>query len=159
MPSNVNKILATLPTLSKTDLAAVRGAADALLGPQAAPNDGAATPVYDAINHALRLNVPFDKFSATSTYKPYERGVAAITQFIAEVFPQVCDSKIAYSGMLSLMVGCLIDDLKERKVPLSLGTICNNLERTPEAFRAAFPDYIEGGLSHLILNYVTKGRT
>lgn len=158
MSSNASKILAALPTLTKADLAQIRGAADSLLGPTAAPNKQAPTPTYDAITRTLGLRLPFVTFARTPTYKAYKRGEEAVTQFIAEVFPQVCDSRVTYNAVLSLMVECLMDDLKRRTVPISIGTVCTNLERAPEVLRAAFPGYIEGGASEVILRSITKGR-
>jgi hypothetical protein len=155
---SASKILATLPTLSKPDLAQIRAAADSLLGPTAAPNKQAATPLFDAMTRALGLRLGFETFRATATYKPYMRGEEAVTLFIAQHFPAVCDSRVTYNAVLSFMVECLMDDLKERKVPLSIGTLCNNLERAPQVLKAAFPGYMEGGLSSVILNQITNGR-
>lgn len=158
MSSSASKILATLPTLTKADLATIRGAADSLLGPTAAPNKQAATPTYDAITRALGLRLPFVTFARTPTYKSYKRGEEAVTQFIAENFPHVCDSRVTYNGLLSVIVECLMDDLKQRTVPVSIGTMCANLERAPQVMRAAFPGYLEGGLSHIILDSITGRR-
>jgi len=154
---NTSKILAALPTLTKADLATVRGAADALLGPTAAPIEQAATPLLDALSRALGLRLGHG-FTTTQTYKTYKRGEEAVTEFVAKAFPTVCDSKVTYNAMLSLIVECLMDDLKARQVPVSIGTMCGNLERAPQVLMAAFPGYIEGGAAHIILQRVSKGR-
>jgi hypothetical protein len=150
------EILAALPTLSKADLAQIRGAADSLLGPQGAPNEAPATPLLDVLQRALGLRLRHG-FTTAATYKHYKRGETAVVEFVAKAFPTACDNRVTYNGVLSLMMDCLLDDLKERGVPISLGTVCSNLERMPEVFKAAFPGYIEGGLSDVILQRVTKG--
>lgn len=150
------KILAALGKLSKADLKAVRAAADSLLGPQAAATDGPATPLLDVIQRTLGLRIGWQAFTAATTYKPYVRGEAAVAQFVAEAFPTMLDNKINHNAMLGLIVDCLVDDLKERKVPISLGSVCDNLERAPQCVKAAFPGYIEGGLTYLITNYITR---
>ena len=158
MPTSkdVAKIIGTLPTLSKTDLAAVRGAADALLGPQAAPNQAAATPLFEAVTRALGLRLGFAAFSQTATYKPYKRGEQAIADFLGTAFPTF--DRVSLTAMTQLLVECLVDDLKARKIPLSLGTLCNNLERAPQVFRDGFPGYIESGHGSIILRQITRGK-
>jgi hypothetical protein len=158
---NVASIIATLPTLTKADLAAVRGAADALLGPQAAPTDTPATPLFEAVTRALGLRLGFAAFSQTATYKPYKRGEQAIADFLGTAF-QAPRDRVTLNAMMQLLIECLTDDLKARRVPLSLGTLCNNLERAPQVFRDAFPGYIESGHGSIILRQITgknKGAT
>jgi hypothetical protein len=152
-----SKIIATLPTLTKADLAAVRGAADALLGPQAAPIDTPATPLFEAVTRALGLRLGFAAFSQTATYKPYKRGANAIADFLGKAF-SVEFSMLEYHAINQLLIECLTDDLKARGVPLSLGTLCNNLERVPQVFRDAFPGYIESGHGNIILRQITRGK-
>jgi hypothetical protein len=146
-----SKIIAALPTLSKPDLAQIRAAADSLLGPQAAPNQAAPTPLLDAITRALGLRGGFVHTLPGATYSQYKRGEVAVTDFVAKAFPQACDSRVTYAAMMGLIVDCLLEDLRGRSVPLSIGTVCSNLERAPQVFRAAFPGYIEGGASAIIL--------
>ena len=150
------QVIALLPGFSKPDLAAIRAAADSLLGSQVSANEGAGTPLFDALCRALGLRLAFGPFMATATYKAYRRGEQAIEDFLNVLhWPR---DRVMYNSILSFMLECLMDDLKERKVPISLGSVCSNLERCPEVFKAAFPGYIEGGASHLILNRMTKGR-
>ena len=161
MPSGTTKsaatIIATLPTLTKADLAAVRGAADALLGPQAAPIDTPATPLFEAVTRALGLRLGFAAFSQTATYKPYKRGEVAIADFLGTAFQAPWD-RVTLNAMMQLLIECLTDDLRARRVPLSLGTLCNNLERVPQVFRDAFPGYIESGHGNIILRQITRGK-
>lgn len=158
---SLNKILAALPGLNQADIAAVRAAADSLLTPsgtsQAAVNEGAAVPLFDAVTRALGLRMGFAAFQGTATYKTYRRGSQAIDNFLAENLAEAC-TRVSRNAMLSLLVECLIDDLKGRHVPISLGTVCSNLERAPQVFRAAFPGYIENGLGHLIFKSMTRSK-
>jgi len=160
--TKLSTILAALPALSQNDLAAVKAAADSLITPSgratAAANEGAAIPLFDAITHALGLRMGFAAFQATGTYKSYRRGARAIDDFLAENLAEACD-RVSRNAMLSLLVECLIDDLKGRHVPISMGSVSNNLERAPQVFRAAFPGYIENGLGHLIFSQMTRKKT
>ena len=152
-----SQVLAALPGLSKPDLAAIRAAADSLLGSQVSAGEQAATPLFDALQRALGLRLGWAEFQRTATYKPYKRGAHAIAGFLGSTFP-MAENRSIRNALHSFMLECLMDDLKGRKVPISLGSMCSNLERTPEVFKAAFPGYIEGGLAHLIIQRMTKER-
>ena len=149
MKPDASKIIASLPTLSRADLSAVRGAADSLLGPQATPLEQPATPLYAAITRALSLKLGWGAFTHTSSYKQYKRGSEAITSFMAESFPAL-DQRLQ-TALHGLMIDCLVDDLRQRRIPLSMGTVCSNLERTPQVFRDAFPGYLESGHGQFII--------
>jgi len=155
----LNKLLASLPSLSKADLATVCAAADSLLGLigglPATSNNPAATPLFDAVTHALGLRLGFAAFQATATYKTFRRGEVAVNDFVDAAFPEACD-KVSRNAILIFLVECLMDDLKARHVPLSIGALCNNLERAPQVFRDAFPGYVENGLAHLIFKSMTR---
>lgn len=158
---NLSKVLAALPGLSKPDLGAVRAAADSLLGPRGgslvSPTEGAATPLFDAMMRALGLRLGFAAFQATATYKSYKRGASAVAVFLGDAaLKPFFKDRVTGNAFMTLLIDCLIDDLKGRHVPISLGTLCNNLERAPAVFRTAFPDYIENGHSGIILKAMTK---
>src|ERR1700722_10978535 len=95
MSTGLSKILAALPTLTKPELVKVRAATDSLLGPsgasQAVPNEGAATPLFDAMTRALGLRLGFVAFRATATYKSFNRGEVAVADFLTENFAGACD--------------------------------------------------------------------
>jgi hypothetical protein len=150
------EIIAALPALSKRDLLAVRGAADALLGPQAAANNGATPPLFDAVTRALGLRIGFGTFQATATYKQFKRGEAAVSAFMTAELPEIKDA-VTKQALCALIVSCLLDDLKGRHVPLSMGSVSSNLERAPQVFRDAFPGYLEGGAGRLIIDRLQRG--
>jgi len=54
------------------------------------------------------------------------------------------------------LLEALIDDLKGRGVPVSLGTVTINLSRLPEIYDLIFPGYRQAGLSHLVLEAMKK---
>lgn len=157
MHKNTTTIIAALPTLSRADLAAVRGAADGLLGPTAAANQGTATPLWVAVKRALGLDMPGPGAPGTRTYKQFKRGEQAVECFVAKHFTDVQD-QVSRQALLALIVDCLIDSLRMRGLPLNLLTVTMRLEDAPQALLDAFPGYIESGLGHVILNHMTRGK-
>lgn len=155
MKPTAAKIIAQLPTLSRAELSAVKGAADSLLGPQAAAIEQAATPLFKTLQRALGANVGFSAFTQMKAYKPFKAAEPVITQFIAQNWPGI-DRRMT-QAMLGMMIDALLADLKGRGLPLSLGTVCNNLMRAPQVLRNAFPGYLESGHGQIILDHMQRG--
>ena len=152
------EIIARLPSLAKRDLLAVRGAADALLGPQAEASGGVAPPLFGAVTRALGLRIGFGAFQATRTYRQFKRGSETVDAFMAAEMPEIKDA-VTKQALVGLIVSCLLDDLRGRHVPLSMGTVSSNLERAPQVFRDAFPGYLEGGAAQIIIDRLKKIKT
>jgi hypothetical protein len=146
MTSKLNDLLATLPSLSKHDLALVRGAADRLLGVSAAT----AGPLYDALTNVLRLKLGFAQFQRTATYKIWQKAEPGVVSFMNEGWPGL--SKVATMALMTYLLELLVSDLKGRGVPVSLGAVVSNLGRLPEVFDNNFPGYAEAGLCGLVFN-------
>ena len=102
-----SQVLAALPGLSKPDLAAIRAAADSLLGSQVSAGEQAATPLFDALCRALGLRLGWAEFQRTATYKPYKRGAHAIAGFLGSTFP-MAENRSIRNALHSFMLECLI---------------------------------------------------
>lgn len=156
MKPKAAEIIAKLPSLSRADLLAVKGAADALLGPQAAPIEGAATPLQAAVTRALGLKLGFAQFQRMTAYKQFKRGEQAINDFVAENFGSL--DQRTEKALLGFMVDGLIEDMRFRHIPVSLATLCANLGRAAQVLRDGFPGYFESGHAGFIINRLTGGQ-
>lgn len=148
-----NQVLAALPKLTKADLATVRAAVDHLLGPQ----QGAtltAPPLFNALAGLIGNRVTYQAFTTMGAYKHWAKNVTTVDEFITEHFPDT--SKVLSAALLRFLMELIVDDLKGRKVPATLGSITVNLGRLPEIFESAFPGYLESGAAHLIVKAMVK---
>lgn len=152
MKPTAAKIIAQLPSLSRAELSAVKGAADSLLGPQATSIEQPATPLLTEITRALGLKLGFSAFGQTRAYKQFKPAEQAIELFLQQNFGRL--DRRTGQAIMGLMVDCLIADLKAQGLPLSMGVVCNNLMRAPQALRDAFPGYLESGYGQLIIDRI-----
>ncbi len=150
---NLTEVLAALPKLSQRDLATVRAAIDHLLVQQVDDID-LTSPLYDAMAKALGLHLSFRDFHNTTSYKTWKRTAPVVIAFIEKSWPEA--TKVAKAALMSFLIETLLDDLKSRNVPLTLGQVVMNLERMPMLVDTEFPDYIKSGMAHLILRAMTK---
>ena len=159
MKDALSGVLAALPALNKAELLAVKAAAEGLLGPLRGANGAPATPLFEALTRALGARLSLDQFQATGTYKSFSRGERAFMAFVDENFPSVKSNKVPYRAFIAFLVDLVIDDMKQRKIPISIGTVSVNLESVPDMFERAYPDYIKSGFGHLVLEAMTKWRS
>ena len=154
----LSNVLAALPTMGKTELAAVKAATEGLLRPLTSPIEQPATPLFDAMTRALGLKIGFAAFQATGTYKSYCRGETAFMAFIAENFPKATDSKVLHNAVISFMLDIIIEEIKRMEIPVTMKTVSEGLDRIAGLFDKAYPDYLSCGLGHMVLDAITKGR-
>jgi len=147
-------ILSQLPKLSQEELATVRAAVEHLLAGSSDAEDPT-RPLYDVVSGAVgRGYLSFQEFSKMAAYKTWRRDAPAVVQFIETAFPQ--SHKVTKLAIMNYLVSALIDDLKERNVPITLRTITNNISRLPQILDDCFPDYLKGGAAHLIVKAMER---
>ncbi len=95
----------------------------------------------------------WNHFETTSAYKDFNRHAPGAVLFITKTFG---GTKTREMAAMKLVVGLLIDDLKKREIPVSLGSVCRNLNLLPMVFDAAFPNYRESGLVPMLLKQMEK---
>ena len=83
------------------------------------------------------------------------RNINGLPEFVQKHFGKI--SKVDRLGVYVLMHNILINDLRKRNIPVSIGSICRNLNRITETFNNEFPGYFESGMGKVILFAMKKG--
>lgn len=149
-----SQIIAFLPKLSRADLATVKAAAEHLLGGLNSEANDHTYPLFEAVRNIINSRISFLKFKTTNSFREWDKNASGVIQFIDETFPNI--GKTTRMAMMTYLVGALADDLKERGVPVTIGTMSSNLGRLPEVFEDAFPNYRGSGLVHLIVKSMER---
>jgi len=89
-----------------------------------------------------------------AAYKTWKQKAPAVVRFIEENFPEA--GKLAKTAMMTFLIEALIDDLKERGVPVTVGTLTNNIDRLPALFDECYPGYRQAGLTNIIVSAMSK---
>lgn len=147
------KLLAALPHLKQTELATLRAAIDHLLVHRVDDLD-TTSPLYAAMAKLLGVGLSYRDFHNVVSFKTWRKSAPAVVSFIEATFPTA--TKVAKIAMMTFLLEALIDDLKSRGVPITLGTVTINLDRLPQLFDSAFPDYRQAGMSHLVIEAMKK---
>jgi len=146
----VTNLISALPALSQQELRLVRAAADRLLGQQSY----AASPLYAALAAAAGSRLPFARFQKTAAFKVWVKNEPEAMAFIAETWPGL--NKVQLYTMMIYLAEMLRDYLRDRKVPVTVGTLAVNLGSLPQAFDENFPGYRTAGLAHLVVRRAFK---
>lgn len=154
MNKNLSELLGALPTLSHEELATVRGAIDHLLSKRS-EGDDPTIPLFNSILKVLSKQMAFSTFTGTSAYRAWKANAPVCVSFIETTWPEA--SKVAKGALMVILIDMLIDDLQGRGVPVTIGTITNNLDRIPQLFDLAYPDYIKMGMAHVVLKALERG--
>lgn len=158
-------LMSQLSTFDKNDLLQIRQLTEILLGNTVTTEpvilDEKESVLFDAVKAelaALGLNskVPYEKLRVSSYYKSWGEGLEVVNQFINQHFQPYIQSKVQHIGICRIIIQVLLTDLKCLHIPISLGTIARNLHRVPQAFDNQFPNYIQSGLAHLVVQAMTK---
>ena len=146
----LNELIAVLPSMSKHELAVLRGAIERLLGHQASP----ASPLYAALTAVAGVKLPYQRFQASASYKAWPQNEKLVLTFIRDTWDP---TKVTEAALSQYLMGLLADDLKGRGLPVSVGTLAVNISSIPQVFEQAFPGYRAAGLAQWVLaNMVRK---
>ena len=146
-------IIAALPKLSQSDLAAVRAAADHLLTGKVDDLDHT-IPLFDAMTRLLGVRRSYRDFHRSVAYKTWRRTAPTALAFIDEAFPEA--TRVAKVAIMNMLLEALIEEFKERNWLISLVTVTRNLDRFEQVFENEFPGYLKSGLAHLVLESMLK---
>ncbi len=160
MSSSVSTIIEQLPSLTNTELQAVRDTATFLAGntTQNKPTDWEAK-VFEAFNKQLsasgiQTNLYYASFRRTSGYKVWIQSVSKVEAFITNNFGRL--KNIERLTLLNLFYKLLIENMKEINVPITINTVSSHTKRIPEVFNMNFPGYVASGLAPMVLATMRK---
>ena len=141
------RIIAELPSLTKQDRALIRAAIDKLDDGNTAPG-----PLFDVLKKLSGSNVVFSSFRRMRHYKTWIKSEEQIMLFITKGWPDA--NKVALNSLKHFMFSILADDLKKRKIPVTVNTLILNSSRIPALFELSFPNYLKAGLGHVVLMHL-----
>lgn len=160
MTITVDGIASQLPTMNATELLKLRQLTDMLLGgdlpgTQAQIVDPNERILFEAVCQELaaagiRGNIAYSAFVETKYIKSWKRGVKVVSEFIEKSFGKYANTEAQRLGLCRVLVQTLIKEFKRNGIPVSIGTLANNIHRIPQTFDRAFPRYLESGLAYLI---------
>lgn len=154
---DTSAIIGQLPQLPRDDLKKINAAIGHLLKGEARNNhtDGTVA-LFSALTTTLGTNLPYASFTATSSHVHWAKSAPDVVQFIDTTFPTA--TRIEKRAIMMFLIEALIDDLKTRKVPISIGSVVTNIGFLPQIFDSAFPEYRKNGLALLVLKAMVKGK-
>ena len=140
-----SELMKLLPTLSEEQLRTMVAWAKRYKVKATADDDDAEL-VLKCINTALGLDIPM-----LGVRPEWRNNAPILIGFLENTFPK--HNKLLRYGLCRLMIGLLIDDLRDKGLHCSFGSVWINLTepRLAEVFDAQFPDYRKSGLTGLIL--------
>lgn len=157
-----NTIISALPSLDKEDLEKIRLVVDDLLSRR---GGGTATEheqfLFDAMgiilrDEGIRENIHYDLFKKTAAYKTWKANVDDVTAWLRRHFPKQ-QTKVEMTSLARLLFSkVLVPWMRENGIPVTQGTLANNVGRLPECFDIAFPGYAGSGLAPMIFTALTK---
>lgn len=166
---SASDIMAELPKLNPNDLTKLRQLTELLLGSQTQQTETQATDdneriLFEAVRFELqavgmRSAISYSSLQQSRNYKTWKRSVSVVTHFLDSAFKGHANTEVERLALCRIFVQAMIKDFKRAEIPVSLGTLCNNLHRVQQAFDRAFPNYLESGLAHLIPKALTRSRS
>ncbi len=152
----LSEIIAALPKLKQDELKAVKAVAERLLA-SSSHISGYEQELFLTLCDKLSARVSWTQFRAGAAGRPWAKGAATVLCFAEGSLHLGQWSKAPRMAIFGLLLGLVIDDLKGRKAPVTLGTVTANLSRVPMLFEEAYPGYLEGGMAMLVLEKLTGG--
>ena len=153
---NLESIITKLPALTQGELAQVRAAVDQLINTKQARGVDPTVLVWDALMKALNTKISFAAMHDMSIYKQWKQHAPACLEFVEGTFPEVKRSKVTEMAVIQFLLEALRDNLRAGRIPITVGTMVTHMGRVPQVFEKAFPNYLESGLTELVLKAMNK---
>lgn len=151
----VQEIIAVLPTMPKKDLVKIQDMIKLLVGNEEGDATNEENVVFQAMVEELRSvgvrqATTYESFRQTAAFKPWKKGIKEVDLFLNTKFGKYSFKKTDKHALCRLLFRTMLEEMRERGIPISLGSVAANVIRIPEMFERAFPGYLESGLAHLI---------
>lgn len=163
MTASVDGIVAQLPNMTPSDLLKVRQLTDMLLGKgnETKPANPFEQILFDAVrtelaNVGIRQAIGYGSFTETKHYKSWRKNLGTVSEFIEEAFKGYTNTEVQRIAICRILIKTMIRDFKMNGIPVSLGSIANNIHRIPQTFDRAFPGYLSSGLAYLVPRAMLK---
>lgn len=158
MAVSKDQILASLTALDNEALSAISVACSALLNsrhPDSTPANDPLAWLFEALQATLRVRYgPRWLQTSTGRYFAGTHGGQAAIKVLNDLFPEVMKKKVGAQAMMRWLIEMIVLDLKKKGVSISTGGVVRNLGRARFILMAAFPDYIESGMSSIIADHI-----
>lgn len=157
-------IIKVLPDLTEDDLKKVRDTISFLLGSEGSGPDVVITAEEEELLDAMQKVIVSENiapmfnyriFKGSKYFKDWRVKIKGLANFVEKHFGKL--SKVDRLGVYVLMYSILVNDLRQRNIPVSIGSITNNSNRLAETLNAEFPDYLNSGLGRVILKAMKRG--
>jgi hypothetical protein len=148
MTSTKDDILAALPGMDQADLKAIHVLVSALvIGAAEAPrqSDDPYSWVFEALKGVT--GSPQNKVP-----KGFSNNATMLLEFVQANFPDALKNRVSGSSVILMLVSLIGEDMFERGVPRTLGTLTLNLSTVARVFDNAFPGYRQANMAHLVFN-------
>lgn len=149
------QILGALPKLEKADLESIHAMCGHLIGAATGANGSKGTELgqtfFEALVALLGLPWGYQSLADTQWGRRFETKIKLTKNFLDKDFQGWDANKVGQQAFVRMLFELLIDDLKGRGVTPSLGVVSQNLQRLPEVFDNAFPDYRASGMGDMVL--------
>lgn len=146
---NLLKLLEVLPTLSKSDLKTLRAAIDTLSKEEGTSD--ATEMVFNAILRVIGTHMPYAEARRNRAFSAWQGNADSLVAFINVTWPEALRSKVVRQALVSFLVTMLVEDMRQRLIPISIGTVMVNLRSAVATFDKNFPGYRGSGMAKLVL--------
>jgi len=136
---------------------------DGAVGSPAIHPEGFEAVLFDAMTaefeaRGIRRNMPFVAFRKTAHYRHWRDSLPALEDFLNKEFNGQVKGQREQMSLCRLLISMLIDELRERDLPCSYGTVAANIGRLSEVFDNGFPGYLQCGMAHIVVTMLRKRR-
>lgn len=151
----LSEVVAALPKLNQQELLTIRAACDQLIKIPVDDVDET-NPLFDDLTHILGVKLSFRDFHNVTAYSAWKRHAPGVVEFITEQHPDV--SKVLKGALVRMLLEALRDDLRDRGIPVTLGTMAVNLDQLPEVYDRCFPGFRQAGMQRVIEQAMERRR-
>lgn len=105
--------------------------------------------VQEIISEKLKINkISYRAFRCRSNFNKFKKSYKDLNEYMKVI--KIKNKKATYYKFYFIFVNLLINWLQKCKIPISMNTIINNIDKIPGLIDQAYPEYIQNDLIHLI---------